>query len=260
LSQARKEGRECEKSVRIATKTAGLCTKKTQNGSFQGSKTGHNQHEEALMGVLRDRFKAVFRNDDRSWLTPSSIAFHAALIVLFVHTRPAFIAPVRLPGTMQGSHIVLTYAPGRSPAQQNMTVKNPHVAKAKAIVIKKKQIAADQQTASLNTPTPPVKDSDATPGNDALGTGDVNIALLANFPTPKPDLSQLPHGTKGDVILDIVIDETGKIVQMTIARGLGHGVDESVIATVHQWTFHPATRNGKPVASEQELLFHYEKS
>ena len=45
-----------------------------------------------------------------------------------------------------------------------------------------------------------------------------------------------------------------------MAKGLGYGVDEAVMATVQQWTFHPATRNGQPVPSEQELLFHYERS
>jgi protein TonB len=62
------------------------------------------------------------------------------------------------------------------------------------------------------------------------------------------------------VVIDIVIDATGKIVQLSMAKGVGHGVDEAVIATVQHWTFHPATRNGQPVASEQELLFHYERS
>jgi protein TonB len=54
-----------------------------------------------------------------------------------------------------------------------------------------------------------------------------------------------------------VIDSTGKIAKYTVERGLGHGVDDTVIATIQGWTFHPATRNGVPVASEQELLFHY---
>jgi protein TonB len=36
-------------------------------------------------------------------------------------------------------------------------------------------------------------------------------------------------------------------------------VDESVLATVQTWTFKPATKDGKPVASEQQLLFHYER-
>jgi protein TonB len=78
-------------------------------------------------------------------------------------------------------------------------------------------------------------------------------------PSPQPDLSQLPSGTRGDVVVDIVIDATGKVAKFTVEHGLGHGVDDAVLATIQGWTFHPATRNGVPVASEQELLFHYER-
>ena len=207
-----------------------------------------------------NHFDAWKKRDARAWLAPASAAVHVFGILLFLHVHTGFIAPVRLPGTSSGSHLVLTYAPGRSPASQNATIRKPHYAKAKSIVPKPKTEPVNEEAKAMISPTPAQTKTDEQPGNDALGTGDVNIALLAHFPTPKPDLSQLPRGTRGDVVLDIVIDETGKIVHLSIARGVGHGVDESVIATVQQWTFHPATRNGKPVASEQELLFHYEKS
>jgi protein TonB len=93
-----------------------------------------------------------------------------------------------------------------------------------------------------------------------LGDGDISIALVQFHPNPKPDLSTLPLGTAGDVILDAIIDDHGKIARLTIARGLGSPIDDTVLATVGQWTFTPATRNGVPTASEQEILFHYEHS
>ena len=61
------------------------------------------------------------------------------------------------------------------------------------------------------------------------------------------------------MILNATIGEDGRIRQLRLMQGLGHGVDESVIATVQQWTYHPATRDGKPIASEQEIHFHYER-
>jgi protein TonB len=93
---------------------------------------------------------------------------------------------------------------------------------------------------------------------DALGDGDISIALMQYFPDPRPDLSRLPHGSRGDVILEATIDATGKISQLTVKQGLGYGVDEAVVATVQQWTFRPAERGGKAVASEQEFHFHFE--
>ena len=115
-------------------------------------------------------------------------------------------------------------------------------------------------TASPNTNSPATPNPDSTTGADSLGEGNINIARASYFPSPKPDLSVLPRGTKGDVILDVVIDTTGKIADIKMTSGLGHGIDETVIATVQQWVFHPATRDGQPVASEQELHFHYEKA
>ncbi len=115
-------------------------------------------------------------------------------------------------------------------------------------------------TDSPNTDSPISAHPDSTAGADALGSGNINIALVSFFPTPRPDLSSLPSGTRGDVILDIVIDATGKIADIRMTSGLGYGIDDTVIATVQQWLFHPATKDGQPVASEQELHFHYEKA
>jgi protein TonB len=80
-----------------------------------------------------------------------------------------------------------------------------------------------------------------------------------HFPYPHPDLSALAHGTRGDVILDAVIDEHGRITGLTLLKGLDPSVDQAVIATVRQWLFTPATRDGVPVVSEQEFHFHYER-
>ncbi len=79
------------------------------------------------------------------------------------------------------------------------------------------------------------------------------------FPRPKPDLLDHGRGTKGDVILDITIDESGKVSDLKLVKGIEHSIDETVIATIRQWTFNPANRGGRPIASEQELHFHYEK-
>jgi protein TonB len=57
-----------------------------------------------------------------------------------------------------------------------------------------------------------------------------------------------------------VIDEDGKVVDTHVDQGLGHGVDEAVLAVVETWTFTPATKAGKPVASKQQLLFHFERA
>lgn len=109
---------------------------------------------------------------------------------------------------------------------------------------------------AMKQPPPPPPPS----GGDPTGEADVSVALADYYPDPKPDLSVLPHGAKGDVVIDIVIDEAGKVVEAQVDQGLGHGLDEAVVAVIETWTFTPATRAGKPVASKQQLLFHFERA
>jgi protein TonB len=192
----------------------------------------------------------------------ASSLLHLLLLAALIQQSASWIAPIRLPGSPHGTNLLLTYSPGKAPLQTSAP--NP----------KTKPRQAQSTTPLPTPPTPKPKDTAASPntsfpastqpdsaaGADSIGSGNINIALLSYFPTPKPDLSALPRGTKGDVILDIVIDTTGKIADIKMTSGLGHGIDENVMATVQHWTFHPATKDGQPVASEQELHFHYEKA
>ncbi|WP_158942350.1 energy transducer TonB [Granulicella sp. S190] len=191
----------------------------------------------------------------------ASVSLHLLVIALLVHQPASWIASIRLPGSPHGTNLLLTYSPGKAPLQTSAP--NPKTQPQKANSATPLPTPPTQKlketTTSPNTNSPASATPDSSAGADSLGSGNINIALVSYFPTPKPDLSTLPRGTKGDVILDIVIDTSGKISDIKMASGLGHGVDEDVIATVQQWTFHPATKDGQPVASEQELHFHYEK-
>jgi periplasmic protein TonB len=192
----------------------------------------------------------------------ASISLHLLLVAALVHQSASWIAPIRLPGSPHGTNLLLTYSPGRAPLQASVpnAKTQPKQAAATTTLPTPPEPKLKETTASPNTTSPASAQPDSSAGADSLGSGNINIALVSYFPTPKPDLSTLPRGTKGDVILDIVIDTTGKIADIKMTSGLGHGIDENVIATVQQWTFHPATKDGQPVASEQELHFHYEKA
>ena len=193
--------------------------------------------------------------------TLCAAALHLSLVALLLHLPRACIAPMRLPGTDRGTLVSLTYSPGRAPQHATLATARPLLQTPEPAVKPALKPAPEPRTIlSANQSSPATDHPDSTSGDDAKGTGNVNIALAAYFPTPKPDLSPLPSGTTGEVVLEIVIASDGKVSSITLSRGLGHGVDEAVIATVQQWNFHPATRDGQPVASEQELHFRYEKA
>lgn len=186
-----------------------------------------------------------------------SVVAHMLLLLCLAGSfaRSPKVVPYRLPGTAQGVTLLTYYSPGSArPVAAEATHK-----------IREKTKPAPVRPPIPSTPRvepPATAGLQAGVGNAAqsgLGEGDITIALETYFPSPTPDLSGLPHGTKGDVILDAVVDEHGKISQLTLVKGLGGSVDETVIATVRQWTYTPAMRQGVPVASERELHFHYER-
>ena len=206
--------------------------------------------------------KPVATSRRNPFLPTASVVLHLLLIAILVHQSASWIAPLKLPGSKSGHNLLLTYSPGRAPIQT--TAPNPKTqpkqAQAASPLPKPPVAKLKDAATSPNSQAPSSTQPDSTAGADSLGEGNINIALANYFPTPKPDLAPLPHGTKGDVILDIVIDTAGKVADIKMTSGLGHGIDETIIATVQQWTFHPATKDGQPVASEQELHFHYEKA
>lgn len=62
---------------------------------------------------------------------------------------------------------------------------------------------------------------------------------------------------EGAVILRIVIDTDGKPRDARIMRGLGLGLDEKAVAAVGAWQFQPATKEGKPIASEAQIEVNF---
>jgi protein TonB len=190
----------------------------------------------------------------RRW-TAASLAVHACVLVALLYVRSPQLAPVERPGDATGHLLSLTYAPGMS--APTATLQSEKVPPRKSVPSPSIPAPTPAQPQVAAAATAATSSPNASSGVDALGDGDTTVALVVAHPSPKPDLSQLPSGTSGDVIVDVVIDKDGKIAKYTMMHGLGHGVDQTVLATIQQWTFQPATRNGVPVASEQELLFHY---
>jgi periplasmic protein TonB len=95
-------------------------------------------------------------------------------------------------------------------------------------------------------------------GFDGPASGDeIKPALPVMFQDLKIPRSELPGGVQGDVIVEITIDAQGIVVEERLLQGLGHGVDERVIAVLRDWRFRPATRNGVPIPSKHDVHFHF---
>ncbi len=168
-----------------------------------------------------------------------SVMLHVALVAALTYQFRGVAAKVRQHRT---ARVLTPYAPGRT----------AFVQPAKPKIVPPKE----EPKLAMKEPEPPPPSS----GGDPSGEADVSVAMANFYPAPKPDLSALPHGTRGDIVIDVVIDEDGKVVDTHVDQGLGHGVDEAVMAVLQTWTFTPATKAGKPVESMQQLLFHFERA
>ena len=55
-------------------------------------------------------------------------------------------------------------------------------------------------------------------------------------------------GIEGVVVLDVIVDETGRTRDITVVEGLDHGLTEAAIAALRACRFSPGERSGQPVA------------
>lgn len=63
---------------------------------------------------------------------------------------------------------------------------------------------------------------------------------------------------EGEVLIEAVFTASGKVQIVRIARGLGHGLNESAIAAVSSIRFRPARKHGQPVDSTATVRMSFE--
>lgn len=74
--------------------------------------------------------------------------------------------------------------------------------------------------------------------------------------SPNPPIS-LPSGMTGDVIVEVTIDRNGQVVATKLLVGLNPTINDTILATLQNWHFTPATLDGQPIASQHDVHFHF---
>src|SRR5580698_8059628 len=69
--------------------------------------------------------------------------------------------------------------------------------------------------------------------------------------------SALAARLHADVLLTVTVDADGHVTKVDVAESGGPDLDEAAIVAARQWTFAPALRDGKPVASRIRMPFHF---
>lgn len=101
-------------------------------------------------------------------------------------------------------------------------------------------------------------------GPAETGSGDSANDAVPAFPifSPHPpvsDRSLLPVSQQ-NIVVNVSVDAQGAVTGERLVKGLGNGLDQIVLDIVRQWRFQPATVDGKPVATEAELIFPFDQS
>ena len=86
---------------------------------------------------------------------------------------------------------------------------------------------------------------------------DVRIALPVVAPDPPITRAKLPDWLRGDVIVEVTIDEHGNVIKTVVLQTVGYGLESMISETLMRWRFTPATIDGVAVASRQDVHFHF---
>jgi TonB family protein len=88
--------------------------------------------------------------------------------------------------------------------------------------------------------------------------GGVSAPIPIYQPTPPYSEEARKAKYMGTVVILMVVDAQGNVIDPKVVRPLGLGLDEKALETVRTWRFKPALRNGVPVPVRVmvEVLFH----
>jgi TonB family protein len=78
-------------------------------------------------------------------------------------------------------------------------------------------------------------------------------AQILSKPTPAYTDEARQMKVEGEVLLEVVLEASGKVRVLRVVRGLGHGLDESAVRAAQQINFRPAMRDGQPADSTAVL-------
>lgn len=192
-----------------------------------------------------------------------SLTFHLLFLAWLVHSpAPIFVAPSAVTRGNGGTTVTRLYFGGRSGITQDHVapLEKPHAAANRRLhllpALPAKKRAGNETTASLRGDEGPAGSPYGSISYGSILGLEVRPALPIVYPDPVIGTDAL-SGLVGDEIIEVTIDEQGNIIATRILQSLGPQVDQRVLAALEQWRFSPATKNGIPIPSKQDVHYHF---
>jgi TonB family protein len=216
------------------------------------------------------------------WLWMGSFAVHGLLLAWLLHTpQPQLLTAVSVALGQNGKSVTRLYWPSKTPDDSSQSSSDQATERYRHQRLSHEKLTwrAPAHAANLSAPQNPLarteaEDNSKTQTLSALGHGaqagprygtlnrgsffgdEIRPALPMTTFDPVAYPWELPDA-EGNVVVEIVIDERGEIVAKTVLQSLGSKLDEKVLLALQNWRFQPATRNGSPIASKQDAIFHF---
>ena len=74
------------------------------------------------------------------------------------------------------------------------------------------------------------------------------------MPAMTPEMQMITKALKTSGMLDVVIDETGRVVDATVRQSLNSSFDMLIVRTARQWKYRPAMKDGVAVRYLKTLV------
>jgi len=192
---------------------------------------------------------------------PVSIAIHVFLFILILRGRtPIFVAPSQVLGGVHGTNVThLYWASGTAAARDS----KESTAKKKVVWHKQQPFkTADKsedadRTETAATPSPTAGSPYGSLSDGTSSGEEIRPALPAVTVEPRVNAEDLVGIAEGNVVIEITIDESGAIVSKAVVHSMGPAIDAKVLAALENWRFRPATRDGVPIPSKQDVVYHF---
>lgn len=192
-----------------------------------------------------------------------SLAFHLCFLAWLVHSpAPIFVAPSAVTRGYGGTIVTRLYFGGRYGITQDRVapLEPPHSAANRRLhrlpALPAKKQAGNETTAALRADEGPAGSPYGSISYGSVLGLEVRPALPIVYPDPVIG-SDVLSGLVADEIVEVTIDEQGNIIATRILQSLGPQVDQQVLAALGQWHFSPATKNGVPIPSKQDVHYHF---
>ena len=196
-------------------------------------------------------------------LQSASLVVHLAFLAWIVHSpAPIFIAPSSVTRGNGGNTVTRLYFGGKTGVTQDRIAKltlphsqkNPKLHTLAPLPAKKQ--AGNETTAALHNNEGPAGSPYGSISYGSFFGMEVRPALPVVSPDPVVG-SDILDGMVGDEIIEITIDEQGNIIATNVLQSMGPQVDQRVLAALQEWHFSPATKNGVPIPSKQDVHYHF---